>query len=157
MHICAQHDHVEVKFLALNMPWSHMGTSSNPDVFDSHPALCLWPGKAVENGSKLWDPALVWDQEEAPGFRLAQSQLVRALGEWTIRWKTFLSVSPLPYIYLSKKNKELFVFFFKKRYTLKCQDTIGVASTYGKIGTALYLFKIFKPTSLSCTPKRKHG
>ena len=27
----------------------------------SLPAPCLWPGKAVENGLKLWDPAPMWE------------------------------------------------------------------------------------------------
>ena len=53
---------------------SHMGTGSNPGSPASLPAPCLWPRKAVEDGSKLWHPAPVWDTQKkflAPGFGLA--------------------------------------------------------------------------------------
>ena len=38
-----------------------MGASSNPGGPASLPAPCLWPGKAVEDNPKLWDPAPVWE------------------------------------------------------------------------------------------------
>ena len=37
-----------------------MGAGSKPGVPASHPAPCLWPGKAVKDGPKPWDPAPVW-------------------------------------------------------------------------------------------------
>ena len=37
------------------------GASSNPSSPTSLPAPCLWPGKSVEDGPKLWDPALAWE------------------------------------------------------------------------------------------------
>ena len=36
-------------------PGCHRGTGSSPGSPASHPAPCLWPGKAVEDGPKLWD------------------------------------------------------------------------------------------------------
>ena len=59
------------KVLTLNAPGSYMDTSSNPSGPASHPAPCLWPGKAVEDGPKLWDPAPTWDTRKKfldPGF-----------------------------------------------------------------------------------------
>ena len=44
--------------LAFNVPGSHMGASSSPDSPISYPAPSLWPGKAVEDDSKPWVPAL---------------------------------------------------------------------------------------------------
>ena len=38
-----------------------MGTGSNLGGPASHPAPCLWPGKAVQDGPKPWDPAPVWE------------------------------------------------------------------------------------------------
>ena len=46
-----------------------MGAGSNPGSPASLPAPRLWPGKAAEDGPKLWEPAPAWgDPEEAPGF-----------------------------------------------------------------------------------------
>ena len=46
-----------------------MGAGSNPGSPTSLPAPCLWPGKAVKDGPRLWDPASAWENpEEAPGF-----------------------------------------------------------------------------------------
>ena len=50
-----------VKSPRLARPGSHMGASSNPGSPASLPAPCLWPGKAVEDGPKLWDPAPAWE------------------------------------------------------------------------------------------------
>ena len=60
------------KVLALNTPGSHMGAGSNPGSSTSHPAPCLQPGKAVEDGPNPWDYAPVWETLKkflAPGFR----------------------------------------------------------------------------------------
>ena len=38
-----------------------MGASSNPGGPASHPARCLWPGKAVEESPQPCDPAPTWD------------------------------------------------------------------------------------------------
>ena len=38
-----------------------MGAGSNPGSPASLPAPCLWPGKADEDGPKLWDPAPAWE------------------------------------------------------------------------------------------------
>ena len=46
-----------VKVLALKVPGSHMGAGS-------YLAPCLWPGKAVEDGPKLWNPAPVWETQK---------------------------------------------------------------------------------------------
>ena len=53
----AWHDSTVVKVLALHVPGFHMSAGSNPGGPASHPAPCLWPGKAVEDGPKPWDPA----------------------------------------------------------------------------------------------------
>ena len=58
--------------LILNMPEFHMGATSYPGSCPtSHPALCLWPRKAVKKGPKPWDPAPMWETQmklQAPGF-----------------------------------------------------------------------------------------
>ena len=59
--IWAWHYSVAAKVLTLNAPGSHMGTSCNPGSSASHPAPCLWPGKAIEDGPKPWDPAPEWE------------------------------------------------------------------------------------------------
>ena len=72
------------KALALNVLGSHMGADSNPGGPVSHPAPCLWPGKAVKNGPKPWNPAPVWDTRRKfldAGFGLAQYWPLRSLGE----------------------------------------------------------------------------
>ena len=32
-----------------------------PSAPTSHPARCLWPGKAVEDGPRPWDPVPMWE------------------------------------------------------------------------------------------------
>ena len=56
-----RHGGLVVKVLALNMPGSHMGASSNPGSSTSHPAPCLWPRKAVKDVPKARDPAPMWE------------------------------------------------------------------------------------------------
>ena len=73
-----------VKGPCLLSPGSHMGTGSNHGSPASLPAPCLWPGKTVEDGPKLWDPAPTWQTQKkllAPGLELAQFWLLRLLGE----------------------------------------------------------------------------
>ena len=48
----------------LARPGSHMGAGSNPCSPASLPAPCLWPGKAVKNGPRLWDPAPAWETQK---------------------------------------------------------------------------------------------
>ena len=75
-----------------------MDASSNPGSPTSHPAPCLWPGKAVEDGPKPWDPApecKTQSRLQAHGFGLAQLRLLRSLGEWTSGRKVVYSVSSL--------------------------------------------------------------
>ena len=75
-----------------------MGSVSNPGRLASHSAPCLWPGKAVEDGSKPWDPAPKWETRKrllAPGFGSAHLWRLWPLGEWIIGQKVFLSISPL--------------------------------------------------------------
>ena len=50
-----------------------MDAGSNPGSSASHPALCLWPGKAVKDGPKPWDPARMGELEEIPGSWLGIS------------------------------------------------------------------------------------
>ena len=63
----AQRNSAVVKVLAFCMPGSHMDAGSNPGQPASHPAPCLWPGKAVKDGPNPWNLAPVGDLEEAPG------------------------------------------------------------------------------------------
>ena len=49
-----------VKVLILNMLGPHMGDDSDLGSSTSHPAPCLSPGKAFEDGPKPWDPTLFW-------------------------------------------------------------------------------------------------
>ena len=85
------------KVLVLYTLGSHMDTSSNPSSSTSHPAPCLWPEEAIEDGTMLWDPAPTWETQKqflVPGFGSLQYQPSRSLGECIIGWKIFLSVSP---------------------------------------------------------------
>ncbi|XP_058517282.1 urotensin-2B isoform X2 [Ochotona princeps] len=63
------------------MPYDVDGLSS------SHPykrAPCVWPGKAVEDSQKPWDPAPAWETWRkflAPGFGSAQHRQLWSPGE----------------------------------------------------------------------------
>ena len=46
------------------MPGIPYGRQFYPGSPASHPAPCLWPGKAAEDGPKLWDPAPVWETQK---------------------------------------------------------------------------------------------
>ena len=50
-----------VKGPRLARPGSHVGAGSGPGSPASLPAPCLWPGKAVEDGPRLWEPAPAWE------------------------------------------------------------------------------------------------
>ena len=52
---------IAAEVLALSTPGSRMGTGSHQGSSTSHPAPCLLPGKAVEDGPKTWDPAPMWE------------------------------------------------------------------------------------------------
>ena len=60
-----------VKGPHLACPGSHVGAGSSPGSPASLPAPCLWPGKAAQDGPKLWDPAPAW---ETPKRLLASDQ-----------------------------------------------------------------------------------
>ena len=47
--------------LTLSTPGSLMGADSNPRGPASHPAPCLWPGKAVKDSPKPWNPVPPWE------------------------------------------------------------------------------------------------
>ena len=64
IQIMAQLSGLAPNVLALNVPGSHMGTGSKPDYSAFHPSLCLWSGKAVEDGPKSWDPAPMWETQK---------------------------------------------------------------------------------------------
>ena len=57
----AQHSGLASKVLALDAQGFRKGACSYPGSPASHPDPCLWPGKAVEDGPKPWDPAPLWD------------------------------------------------------------------------------------------------
>ena len=63
-----------------------MGAGSKPGSGPgSHPAPCLWPGKAVEDGPRAWDPAPVWKTwEEALGFWLQISAVPAVVATWGV-------------------------------------------------------------------------
>ena len=46
------------------MPRIPYGRRFYPGSPASLPAPCLWPGKAVENTPKLWDPAPAWETQK---------------------------------------------------------------------------------------------
>ena len=85
-----------------------MGAGSNPGSSTSYPAPCLWPGKAVEDGPKLWDPAPVWETQKrllaldrhSIGSAIA---LTWGVNHWTEDLPLCLSSL---YIRLSNKNKK---------------------------------------------------
>ena len=63
---------LEVNVLVLHAPGSHMGAGSNPDIPAYHPAPCLWPGRAVEDGPKPCFSVPAWETQKmllTPGFR----------------------------------------------------------------------------------------
>ena len=64
-------NNLTVEGLTLQAPGPHTSTGSNPGSPASRPAVCLWPGKAVEDSPKPWDPAHVWETWKkllVPGF-----------------------------------------------------------------------------------------
>ena len=94
-----------VKGPRLARPGSHMGAGSNPGSPTSLPAPCLWPGKAVKDGPKLWDPAPAWETRR----RLLASDR-HSIGPLRLTWGVnhrmedlLLSLSSL-YIRLSNKK-----------------------------------------------------
>ena len=79
------------KVLALNAPGCHKGAGSNPCSSTFHPAPCLWPGKAVENSPKPWDPAPVWDtQRKLPGSWLWISAAPAVAVTWEVNIRDLL-------------------------------------------------------------------
>ena len=61
-----------------------MGAGSSPGNPTSHPVPCWWPGKAVEDRPKPWDPAPMWENWKrllAPGSGSAQLGLFQQLGD----------------------------------------------------------------------------
>ena len=70
------------KVLTLYTLGSDMAVSSNPGGHSSHPAPCLWPGKAVEESPKPWDLVPVWEtwmKIQAPAFGSNQLLLLGEL------------------------------------------------------------------------------
>ena len=62
----------------------YVATGSCSSCSTSHPAPCLWPRKAAEDGPKPWDPAPSGETQKkllASGFGSAQLRLLRTLGE----------------------------------------------------------------------------
>ena len=60
-----------------------IGASSNAGDPASHPAPYLWPGKAMEDSPKPWDPASVEEARKkflVPGFGLAQLRPLQPVG-----------------------------------------------------------------------------
>ena len=95
-----------VKGPHLARPGSHMGASSNPGSPTSLLAPCLWPGKAVQDGPKLWDPAPAWETRK----RLLASDRhsigpLRSLGEWIIGGRS--SSLSLLSIYIRLSNEKI--------------------------------------------------
>ena len=71
----------------------------------SLPAPCLWPGKAVEDGPKLWEPAPTWETGRGSWLRIGIASAV------VLTWGVNHRMEDLPlclsslYIRLSNKNK----------------------------------------------------
>ena len=62
-----------------------------------HPAPCFWPGRAVQDDARPWDPILAWETWKkflAPGFGSAASTTVATWGG--TEQTDDLSVSPPP-------------------------------------------------------------
>ena len=58
-----------------------MGIGSDPSSPASHPAPCLWPGKAVGESPTPWDPAAEWETWKrllAPGLRIGTAPAIAA-------------------------------------------------------------------------------
>ena len=106
----ARHGDLVVKVLTLNTLPSHMGNGSNPSSSTSHPAPCLSPGKADEDGPKPWEPASAWQTWRkflAPGSwlcGLAQYRPLWSIGKWVIGGKSS-SLSLLLSVYLTFQYK----------------------------------------------------
>ena len=85
----AQRGGLVAKVLALNTPGSLMGTGSNPGIPASHPAPCLWPGKAIKDGPKPWDSASLWEtQKLTQGSWLWISSAPAVAGTWGVNQQT---------------------------------------------------------------------
>lgn len=63
---------------------SPIGVGCSASCSIAHPALCKWPGKAVEAGQTPWDPEPIqeiWKKVLAPCLRLAQLLPLWLFGE----------------------------------------------------------------------------
>ena len=98
----AWHHGSAAEILSLRAISFHVATGLCPGCSASHPAPCLWPGRAVEDGPKPWDLQPTW---ETPGSWLwvVSALAVLALcgmNQQMENFSVFLHKS-----YLSNKNK----------------------------------------------------
>ena len=62
-----------------------MGTRSHPGCFTFHPAPCLWPAKAVEDGPHALEPCIhMGDPEEALGSWLQIGSALAVAAAWGV-------------------------------------------------------------------------
>ena len=75
-----------------------------PGCPTSLPAPCLWPGKAVEDSPKLWDPAPTWETRKSSWLRIGIALAV------ALTWGVIHRTEDLPlclsslYIHLSNEK-----------------------------------------------------
>ena len=53
-----------------------MDTGYNPCGPASHPAPCMWPGKAVKDGPKPWNPGPVWETWKSSWLRIGTAPAI---------------------------------------------------------------------------------
>lgn len=76
------------------MPVSHMDATSSSRSSTSNPIPCSCPWESPRSWPKSSEPCThTGDLGEAPGFGLAQFQLLQPFKEQTSRWKMSLSIS----------------------------------------------------------------
>ena len=105
----AQRGDRKTEVLSLNAQVFYMGTGSNPRSFTSQSTPCLWPGKAMEDGSKPWDTGPCGRPSGVPGPQLWIGKAPAVMVTWEVNhWmEDLLCLSSTMYILLCNKNKIL--------------------------------------------------
>ena len=86
-------------------PWIPYGRWFYPGSPASLPAPCLWPGKAVEDGPKLWDPAPMTGRVSWLRIGIASSIALT----WGVNHRTEDLPLCLSSLYIRLSNKKIII------------------------------------------------
>ena len=93
-----------------------MDTGYNPSSAASHPAPCLWPGKAVKDSPKPWDPApTVWETWKSSWLRISMAPAF--VVTCRVKQQTGNISLSLLSLYVSDFAIKINKYFFKKKET----------------------------------------